>query len=119
MMFVHANPTVYGEGLRSSSGRQLPSAALSPHHRRLDIADLGDDEEEEEAEAADATFVQANPAAPLERTPYVPPEGAEPPRTGLTIIARGAPASDVALAITSLLRAFPAPADANSVRVCP
>jgi G3E family GTPase len=64
-------------------------------------------------------IVQANPGAPLERTPYVPPEGAEPPRTGLTIIARGAPASDVALAITSLLRAFPAPADANSVRVCP
>jgi len=64
-------------------------------------------------------IVQASPGEPLQRTAYRAPEGAKPPRAGLTIITRGAPASDVACAIASSLREFPADADAHSMRICP
>lgn len=50
-------------------------------------------------------IVQASPDEPMERTPYRAPEGAKPPRAGLTIIARGAPAEEIAAAIAARLDA--------------
>lgn len=70
-------------------------------------------------DGAGLEIVQADPAAPLERTPWLAPEGAKPPRPGLTLIARGRPAAEAADIVAAALAAPVALASPVAVRIAP